>query len=262
MQWLKNRFRQLRAAEWVLFVVGGLLFLWCTPAAALVCNAGTVLGMGLGLFLMLFALFFRPIWWSTAAKRALRAALIVFCAVCLLFTSVAAAIGGRMVAAAFTAPHAGEEATLVVLGCYVRGTKVEKSLRRRLEAALAYLQENPDARAVLCGGQGKGEDITEAQAEYEWLTARGIDSTRLYLEDTSENTKQNLANAAQIIARENLPRRVVIATQFYHEYRAFLYAKAAGLDPAAKSASCGFFEAPTYFIREIAGVMKYLILDR
>ena len=91
MQWLKNRFRQLRAAEWVLFVVGGLLFLWCTPVASLVCNAGTVLGMGLGLFLMLFALFFRPLWRRTASKRALRAALIVFCAVCLLFTSVAAA---------------------------------------------------------------------------------------------------------------------------------------------------------------------------
>lgn len=262
MQWLKSRFWKLRAAEWVLFAGGGLLFLWCTPVASLVCNAGTVLGMGLGLFLMLFALFFRPLWRCTASKRALRAALIVFCAVCLLFTSVAAAIGGRMVAAAFTAPRVGEEATLVVLGCYVRGTKVEKSLRRRLEAALSYLRENPDARAVLCGGQGKGEDITEAQAEYEWLTVRGIDGARLYLEDTSENTKQNLSNAAQIIARENLPRRVVIATQFYHEYRAFLYAKAAGLDPAAKSAPCGFFEAPTYFIREIAGVMKYLILDR
>ena len=262
MQWLKSRFRQLRAAEWVLFAVGGLLFLWCTPVVSLVCNAGTVLGMGFGFFLMLFALFFRPLWLRAAVKRALRAALIAFCAVCLLFTSVAAAIGGRMVAAAFTVPRAEEEATLVVLGCYVRGTKVEKSLRRRLEAALVYLRENPDARAVLCGGQGKGEDITEAQAEYEWLTARGIDGARLYLEDTSENTKQNLANAAQIIARENLPRRVVIATQFYHEYRAFLYAKAAGLDPAAKSAPCGFFEAPTYFIREIAGVMKYLILDR
>ena len=43
---------------------------------------------------------------------------------------------------------------LVVLGAGVNGSVPSLSLRERLDAALAYLQEYPESKAVLSGGKG------------------------------------------------------------------------------------------------------------
>ena len=45
-----------------------------------------------------------------------------------------------------------------------RGRKITDSLKRRLDCALAYLTEHPDVHVIVSGGQGKGEEVTEAYA--------------------------------------------------------------------------------------------------
>jgi hypothetical protein len=51
---------------------------------------------------------------------------------------------------------------VIVLGCGVNGTEPSLSLRYRIDAACEYLTAHPDAVAVLSGGQGPDEDMTEA----------------------------------------------------------------------------------------------------
>ena len=58
---------------------------------------------------------------------------------------------------------------VLVLGAQVRGDRVSRALEDRLKTAKAYLDENPETKAVLSGGQGPGENLTEAQAMYDWL---------------------------------------------------------------------------------------------
>ena len=58
---------------------------------------------------------------------------------------------------------------LIVLGAGVNGISPSLSMLNRLTAALDYLNANPSCKAVVTGGQGPGEDITEAQAMYTWL---------------------------------------------------------------------------------------------
>lgn len=72
---------------------------------------------------------------------------------------------------------------VIVLGAGVNGTEPSLSLRTRLDAALDYLEENPDVPVVLTGGQGYGEEITEAQCMYDYLTTRGVTSERILLEE-------------------------------------------------------------------------------
>ena len=67
----------------------------------------------------------------------------------------------REVLIAHSASEAPEYA--VVLGAGVHGTTPSRSLRARLEAALKFANENPGSLLVLSGGQGRGEDITEAR---------------------------------------------------------------------------------------------------
>lgn len=48
-----------------------------------------------------------------------------------------------------------ENATLIVLGCKVYGEHASRSLRERLDAALIYLEENPDSQCIVSGGMGE-----------------------------------------------------------------------------------------------------------
>ena len=59
---------------------------------------------------------------------------------------------------------------IIVLGAHVADTRLSKALLERTRRALRYLEENPRTRAVLSGGQGQGEQISEAEAMYRYLT--------------------------------------------------------------------------------------------
>ena len=74
---------------------------------------------------------------------------------------------------------------LLVLGAQVVGTQPSGVLSDRLEAALTYLQTYPQATAIVTGGQGPDEGISEARCMYNWLTERGIDPQRIWLEAVS-----------------------------------------------------------------------------
>ena len=107
---------------------------------------------------------------------------------------------------------------LIVLGAQVRGVKITNSLKRRLDAALDYAKKHQQVKIIVSGGQGKGEDITEAEAMYKYLESHGIEKERIYLEDTSTTTLENLRNSGNIVGDFSLP--VAIVTNDFHLYRA------------------------------------------
>ena len=87
----------------------------------------------------------------------------------------------------------------VVLGCQVKSEKPSRILGERIDAACQYLQSHPAAVAVLSGGQGENEGISEAECMYRELVARGIEADRLYKEESSTNTPTNLRNSRAIL---------------------------------------------------------------
>lgn len=115
---------------------------------------------------------------------------------------------------------------IIALGAQVRKTKITNSLKRRLDAALLYLNKNPDTRVIVSGGQGKGEAISEAAAMWEYLCKHGIDSRRIILEDTSTSTWENLRNSSKIIG--DLEHPVGIVTNSFHMYRALQIGRKVG----------------------------------
>ncbi|MFR6334754.1 MAG: YdcF family protein [Oscillospiraceae bacterium] len=116
-----------------------------------------------------------------------------------------------------------------------------------------YLGANPDALAVVSGGQGEGEDITEARAMADYLTAHGIDSARIVQEDQSRTTRENLENSFAILrARGYAPADGVgIVTSEYHLCRAKRMARALGAEPVGIAAETTLPSMRiNYFIRE------------
>ncbi|MFQ8823540.1 MAG: YdcF family protein [[Ruminococcus] lactaris] len=51
---------------------------------------------------------------------------------------------------------------------------MSNSLKKRLDKALEYAENNPNTVLVLSGGKGEGEDISEAEAMYDYLQYNGI----------------------------------------------------------------------------------------
>lgn len=151
--------------------------------------------------------------------------------------------------------------TAIVLGCKVKGRKPSRVLTERLEAACDYLKSEPDAVAILSGGKGEDEEISEAGCMYEYLTAHGIAEDRLILEDMSTNTRENLAFSKEILRKRQLGMEVTIITSGFHEYRANKMAEKLGLKSYSTPAHTGILYFPTYYVRELYGILYYKLVN-
>lgn len=151
---------------------------------------------------------------------------------------------------------------IVVLGAGVNGTYPSLSLQFRLVAALDYLNAHPETIAVLSGGQGPGEDITEAQCMHNWLVEHGISSARLLLEESSTSTWENLVFSKNLIDAQkdiNDPAIGVLSSE-YHLHRAKLMAVQAGFqDPIGIAAKTSPTLRISYSIREAFGLTYYYV---
>lgn len=173
----------------------------------------------------------------------------------------AAVVTSGFMAAAVNKKSDKSDTTLVVLGCQVRGDTVSPMLRDRLVAAAGYLEEHPDAPVIVSGGQGEGENVTEAEAMCRWLVDYGIDPDRIYIEDGSTNTSENLVNSMEIIRENGLSRNIVIATNDFHQLRAQMIAKRAGYTSVG-SAPCStvWYLRISSWVREWFGIARVILL--
>lgn len=152
-------------------------------------------------------------------------------------------------------PQAGAE-YLIVLGAHVNGRQITNSLLRRLDAAWEYLQDNPDTKVILSGGQGRGEDISEAEAMAENLMGRGLRADRIICEDRSTSTEENLRFSGELIGRESMTKKIVLVTNDFHLHRALLLGRQIGycaLDGLAASSNPVL--KLNYLTREFAAII-------
>lgn len=171
-------------------------------------------------------------------------ALIALCIVVFLIVE-------GIIAAAGFAPAPQNLDYIVVLGARVEGREPSGVLHNRIEAAVQYLSDNPNTMAVLSGGQGADEEISEAQCMYEKLIAAGIDADRLVLEEQSTDTRENL-----IFSRKFIPEgaSVGLITNDFHIFRAHALAKKLGWAVAGIPVATSWISIPHYFMREFMGV--------
>lgn len=144
---------------------------------------------------------------------------------------------------------------VVVLGAQVKGSRPSQSLLYRIQEAAEYLKVNPETKAILSGGKGTGEDISEAQCMKQELEKLGISGERLIEENRSTSTQENIAYSYELMEKEC--KKVGIVTNDFHIYRGTAIAK--------KKMDCQVYGIPAksngflqlnYMVREFFGIVK------
>ena len=147
---------------------------------------------------------------------------------------------------------------IIVLGAHVDGTRLTLALLERTRRALQYLEEHPETKAVLSGGQGEGELITEAKAMYHYLTENGIAPERLFLEERSVSTAENLRFSRELIGANH---SVGVVTNNFHVFRGTAIARKCGFREAYPIPSrYSSWRLLIYIPREILAILKDKLL--
>lgn len=155
----------------------------------------------------------------------------------------------------------GDAKTVIVLGAGLRGDEPSLILRSRLETALDYLEAHPEARVVVCGGQGPDEDWPEAWVMAKWLTQNGVAEGRIFQEDRSHNTRENLENARIILETEGLEGPLLLVSSRSHLFRARRLAGQLGMKTETLGAPTPqVWLIPSVYLREACSV--WLMLAR
>lgn len=144
---------------------------------------------------------------------------------------------------------------VIVLGAQWKTSGPSYVLQKRLDAAVKYLYENPDTVVIVSGGQGSNEPISEAQGMKEYLMSKGIEETRILMEDTSTNTYENLINSSSLLDKQT--NRVVLVTNNFHVFRASSIARHQGYVHLEGLAADSYpAMLPNNLLREFVGVIK------
>ena len=190
-----------------------------------------------------------------------KAVIRLFTILLVLFLIVFGVTEGVIISASFGAPET-DCGYLLVLGAKVNSHGPSLALRNRIDAAYEYLTAHPGCTAILSGGQGPDEPMTEAQCMYHELVAMGIDPARLWMEDRSTTTWENMKFSRAMLEEKTgtAPEQIALLSNEFHLFRAQLFARRFGFDPVGVPASTSLPVLKiNYFIREAMAVWYYMI---
>ena len=145
---------------------------------------------------------------------------------------------------------------IITLGAAIRNGQPTTPLILRMNAALEYLENNPDTVCVASGGQGPAESSSEAACIAGYLTENGIDPSRILIEDQSRDTEENIANSFVMIPDGT---SVGIVSNSFHLYRAELIAKLQGHTVLPVPAVTYPILGVHYTVREFFAVVEILL---
>ena len=150
--------------------------------------------------------------------------------------------------------------TVVVLGCKAHGDQPSWMLSDRLAKAYSILSDNPDVNCVVTGGRGDDEQYTEAYVMKKYLVDRGISPDRIYTEELSGSTEENLLYSKTVIGLNGLSDNIVIVTDRFHELRARIWAEKSGFSHIY-SGCCEtrIYLVTGYWFREMFGLARLYV---
>lgn len=174
----------------------------------------------------------------------------------IMFLAIAAFACLQMYRETKNLPSEDKNQTMIVLGCGLEGERPSQMLWRRLIAAESYLRQHPEIPVIVSGGQGGDEIMSEALCMKNWLVGHGIPEERIFMEDRSASTFENLSFSKAVIAENDLPEKIIIVTNNFHSCRAAMIARKQGYSCTSVPAKTTWWLFPVSVLREVFGIVK------
>jgi uncharacterized SAM-binding protein YcdF (DUF218 family) len=161
-------------------------------------------------------------------------------------------------------PPKQEADWLIVLGAGLDKGKLSMTLQLRMDAALDYLRERRDCRVIVTGGRDFRETRTEAEVMAEWLAEKGVEASRILVEDKATSTMENLRYSKVLLQHNGGPPpwNAAVVTSNFHLMRVRMLAGRIGLELQPVPASTPWHLLPNACLREYLAVIKSSVLDR
>ncbi|MGL5379972.1 MAG: YdcF family protein [Clostridium sp.] len=156
---------------------------------------------------------------------------------------------------------------MIILGASVKGSTPSITLKGRLDAALDYLEDtNDDLYIVVSGGQGNGENISEASAMRNYLIQNGVREDKIIIEDKSTSTFENFSYSKEKIENHSSIQieylNIKVITTDFHTFRSSIIAKRNNYKNVTFYSSKSLPQfMPTYYTREFFALVKTLVFD-
>nr|WP_246147763.1 YdcF family protein [Secundilactobacillus folii] len=148
---------------------------------------------------------------------------------------------------------------VIVLGAKVTSAGPSRTLRRRLNTALAYANQQPFGPLfILSGGRGNDEPQTEAAAMAKYLHAHRVPFDQMLLEENSTSTTTNFKYSKLLIKanwRGPKPPIILVVTSNYHLARSILLARQHHLSVIGLGSQTTISSLFPAMIREIAALL-------
>lgn len=208
-------------------------------------------------------LVYRILGWLKSKRPKLSKVLRILLSCFLCLALILAAVTGVFIGIAGKGDADTKCDYVIVLGAGVNGTVPSLILSERIQAAYDYLTAHPDVICIVSGGQGPGEDITEALCMYNNLVSKGISPDRIWQEDKSTSTRENIRFSLELIEEKtgNRPGQAAVISNEFHLFRAGLFAAEQDLETVGVPAKTTWFSLrANYFLREIVAVWYYTLL--
>lgn len=169
-----------------------------------------------------------------------------------LFSWLGGVAGWIAVGPAITGDERGE--TAIVLGAAVYGDVPSPVFAARIDHAINLHRQGRVNRLLLTGGKSPEDRLTEAEAAAAYARARGVPPAAIQLEVQSRTTRQNLANARQVLG-DGGGEPVLIVSDPLHMQRAIAMATAEGFNalpaPTPSSRYRGLATRLPFLAREV-----------
>ena len=155
---------------------------------------------------------------------------------------------------------------VIIHGCgLIDGYKVSPLLASRLDKAIdVYNKCKTKPVLIPSGGRGSDETLSEAEAMSQYLLDHGIPEDRIYKEDASTTTMENLRNCKDYInSRGGCKKyRTALVSSNYHVYRCLLYAEKLEMKCIGIGSKVAWFYWPSALLREFVAIFtrpRYII---
>lgn len=183
-------------------------------------------------------------------------------------------------------PEAKKAEYVIVLGAGLKdGNRLSYSLWTRLNKAIEVFEVNPNIKIVVSGGQGKDEELSEAQAMENYLVQKEIPKDRIIQENQSQSTYENLVfskkkmeddwemlepstetlqhantiNSTRAVLQTGPAPNIIIVSSDFHLFRLQFLARDLGMEPIGVCSSTYFTLKTNYMIREIPAVVNEVL---